>query len=74
MWQVFFFMYRFNANIKKLIVPNYKNNFKLLSHKYDDEVQILKIKYNSLIKPLNSHERLYDKKFICRNFVNVLLK
>ena len=40
-------------NLNLQAIDDYKNNFKLLSHKYDDEAQILKIKYNSLIKEIN---------------------
>ena len=40
-------------NLNLQAIDDYKNNFKILSHKYDDEAQILKIKYNSLIKEIN---------------------
>ena len=40
-------------NLNLQAIDDYKSNFKLLSHKYDDEVQIIKIKYNSLIKEIN---------------------
>ena len=46
-------------NLSLQAIDDYKNNFKILSHKYDDEVQILKIKYNSLIKEIKSQ---FDRK------------
>ncbi len=42
--------YRKKLNLQ--VIDDYKN-FKLLSHIFDDEIQILKIKYNSLIKDIN---------------------
>ncbi len=43
----------FRKNLNLQAIDDKKNNFKLLSHKYDDEAQILKIKYNNLIKEIN---------------------